>query len=67
MEQREIYFSEYPDVVRVPQLCEMLGGIGKDTAYRLIRQGKIECFKIGRSYRITKHSVLKYLGILPMD
>lgn len=67
MERRDAYFSDYPDVVKVPQLCEMLGGIGKDTAYRLIRQGKIECIKIGRNYRITKHSILTYLGILPID
>ena len=58
------YFTEYPDVVNVTQMCQMLGGIGKDTGYRLLKENKIEFFKIGRCYRITKRSILKYLGIL---
>lgn len=58
------YFTEYSDVVNVTQMCQMLGDIGKDTGYRLLRENKIEHFKIGKMYRITKHSILKYLGIL---
>ena len=36
--KREI-FRKYPDVVDVPQLCEMLGGsrpVSKKTAYRML-------------------------------
>ncbi len=58
------YFTEFPDVVNVAQMCQMLGGIGKDTGYRLLKENKIEHFKIGRCYRIAKRSILKYLGIL---
>ena len=50
--KREI-FRKYPDVVDVPQLCEMLGGsrpVSKKTAYR-----------IGRSYRIPKVNVIRFL------
>ena len=50
--KREI-FRKYPDVVDVPQLCEMLGGsrpVSKKTAYRMLNAGKIKAFRIGRSY-----------------
>lgn len=58
------YFTDFPDVVNVVQMCQILGGIGKDTGYQLLMENKIEHFKIGRCYRITKRSILKYLGIL---
>ena len=40
--KREI-FRKYPDVVDVPQLCEMLGGsrpVSKKTAYRMLNAGE---------------------------
>ncbi len=39
----------------------MLGGIGKTTAYELLRGGEIESVKIGRKYLIPKNSVIEYL------
>ena len=44
-----VMFTQYPDVVNISQLCEMLGGISEKTAYRLIREGKIGAFLIGRA------------------
>ena len=61
--KREI-FRKYPDVVDVPQLCEMLGGsrpVSKKTAYRMLNAGKIKAFRIGRSYRIPKVNVICFL------
>ena len=61
--KREI-FRKYPDVVDVPQLCEMLGGsrpVSKKTAYRMLNAGKIKAFLIGRSYRIPKVNVIRFL------
>ena len=61
--KREI-FRKYPDVVEVPQLCEMLGGsrpVSKKTAYRMLNAGKIKAFRIGRSYRIPKVNVIRFL------
>ena len=58
--KREI-FRKYPDVVDVPQLCEMLGGsrpVSKKTAYRMLNAGKIKAF---RSYRIPKVNVIRFL------
>ena len=61
--KREI-LRKYPDVVDVPQLCEMLGGsrpVSKKTAYRMLNAGKIKAFRIGRSYRIPKVNVIRFL------
>ena len=35
----KVMFREYPDVVTVEQMCEMLGGISTKTGYRLLRNG----------------------------
>lgn len=61
----EIYrtiLREYPDVLTVGELSRALG-ISSKTGYRLIREGKIECLKVGRSYRIPKAHVLAYLRV----
>lgn len=57
-------FNKYPDVVTIGQMCEMLGGIGIKTGYKLLKEGAIEGFKIGRRYMIPKINILKYLNIL---
>ena len=59
----QLMFSEYPDIVTVPQMCKMLGGISLKTGYRLLKKGEIESFSIGRIYRIPKISILQYLGL----
>lgn len=59
----QLMFSEYPDIVTVPQMCKMLGGISQKTGYRLLKKGEIESFSIGRIYRIPKISILQYLGL----
>ena len=42
-----VMFTDYPDVVSIPQLCKMLGGISVKTAYKLIQNGQIPAFIIG--------------------
>lgn len=54
-------FREYPDVVKIKQMCEMLGGIGIGLAYRLLQDKKIESTRVGREYRILKTSIIRYL------
>ena len=53
-------FEQYNDVVTVKELCQMLK-IGRNTAYLLITEKKIESKKIGNQYRICKESVIKYI------
>lgn len=54
-------FTDYPDVVNVKQLREMLGGIGQRAAYRLVTSRTIPSVKSGKGYKIPKVYVIKYL------
>ena len=54
-------FQEYPDVVNVKLLSEMLGGISMKSVYKLLNQNKIGHLKIGRSFLIPKYHVIQYL------
>lgn len=60
MEVTEDIFDNYPDVITVEQLEEMLH-IEKTFAYKLLKNNIIEAFKCGRSYRILKSKVIEYL------
>ena len=55
-ESYNLMFIKYPDIVNVKQLTEMLD-IGITLAYRLVREGKIKAFKIGREYKIPKAKI----------
>lgn len=57
-----LMFKEYPDVVSITQLSQMLC-ISEKTAYRLLKDNQIEHFKIGRTYRIPKLNVLSYMSV----
>ncbi len=59
-----VMFTEYPDVVNTDQLCEMLGGVAIKSVYRLLREGKIKAFRIGKGYKIPKVSVIEYITAL---
>lgn len=52
--------SEYSDVLTVSDLMKILK-IGKNTAYRLLKENTIRSHKIGRNYRIPKKYVTDFL------
>lgn len=54
-------FRKYPDLLRIEQLCEALGGISTKTGYKLLQERKINCLKVGREYRVTKVDSINYL------
>ena len=60
----KLLFADYPDVVNVEQMREMLGGICDTTASRLLRSGDIRRFIVGRRYRIPKLHILAYLELI---
>lgn len=63
--QRDAYkvmLREYPDVMSINQMCEILG-VSTKTGYRLLHDGKICCLKIGRAYQIPKAHLFTYLCI----
>ncbi|AJG98290.1 DNA-binding protein [Clostridium beijerinckii] len=59
-----LLFREYSDVVNIKEMCEMLGGISTKTGYKILRENKINHFKIGRAYKIPKISILIYLKVI---
>lgn len=48
-------------VIRVEDLTHILS-ISRNTAYDLVRSGKIRSVKIGRTYRIPRSAVEDYLN-----
>ncbi len=53
-------FSQYSDIVRIEELCEMLR-IGRNKAYQLLRSGRVSGFKDGRLWMIPKQAVINYI------
>lgn len=60
----KLIFRDYPDVVTVEQMCEMLGGISTKTGYRMLKDGTIKSLVVGRRYRIPKLYVFEYLELV---
>ena len=54
-------FDELPLPLRVEDLIPILG-IGRNTAYELVRSGKIRSIRIGRQLRIPKDAIQDYLA-----
>ena len=48
------------DVLTVREMMDMLA-IGKNTAYKLIHEGKVRSFRLGNSYKILRKSVEEYI------
>lgn len=57
-----IMLKDYPDILDIQQMCEILG-ISTKTGYKLLQGKKIACLKVGRAYRIPKVHILSYLNI----
>ena len=53
-------FENYPDVVSINDLTEMLH-IGRNTAYKLINNKEIKSIRIGKVHKIPKSYVIEYL------
>ena len=53
-------FKDYPDVVTVQQMREMLN-IGLGNAYELVRSNIIKSRKIGATYRIPKRYIIDFI------
>ena len=54
-------FDELPLTLRVEDLMPILG-IGRNTAYELVRSGRIRSIRIGRQLRIPKDALVEYLS-----
>ena len=52
----------FPDIMNVEEMCTALS-ISTKTGYKLLKEGKINGMKVGRTYRIPKVHVLEYMKI----
>ena len=50
----------YESLITPEELSEILA-IGKNTAYRLLNEGKISAFRIGRIWKIPRKAVWDYI------
>lgn len=62
-----IFYKEYPDIVNIEQMCEMLGNISKKSGYKLLKEKKIKSIIIARRYKIPKIYILEYLGLIDIN
>ena len=60
METKYRSFDDLPLTLRVEDLMPILG-IGRNTAYELVRAGQIRSVRIGRQIRVPKEAVIDYL------
>lgn len=53
--------DDLPLVLTISEVSKILG-IGKNTAYDLIRSGAIKSVRVGRQIRVPKSAFLEFLG-----
>ena len=61
MENKYCNLQDLPMTLRVEELMPILG-IGRNTAYELIRSGQIRSIRIGRQIRIPREALLEFLN-----
>ena len=61
MENKYRSFDDLPLALRVEDLMPSLG-IGRNTAYELVRSRKIRSIKIWRQIRIPRDAIVEYLA-----
>ncbi len=61
MENKYRDLHEVPVTLRVEDLMPLLG-IGRKTAYELIRSGQIRSIRVGRQIRIPREALLEFLN-----
>lgn len=52
--------ENYGDMLTIDDICEILQ-IGKNAAYNLLRTNELKSFRIGRSWKIPKASMIEYV------
>ncbi len=52
-------FDEFPDILTVSDIQQALG-IGRNTAYKLLKDKQIKSIRIGNKYKIPKRCLIAY-------
>ena len=50
-----------PEVLTVKEVCDLLR-IHRSTIYRLVRQGRIPSFKIGKDWRFRTDLIMRWIA-----
>ena len=58
---RPTSFEDLPLTLRVEDLMPILG-IGRNTAYELVRSGQIRSVRVGRQLRVLTDAVVEFLA-----
>ena len=53
-------FENFDDILNVDDVAKALK-IGTSQAYKLVRSGKIQAFKEGRAWKISKQALINYI------
>ena len=61
MENKFRSLDDLPLALRVEDLMPILG-IGRNTAYELVRSGQIRSIRVGRKIRVPKDAIAAFLG-----
>ncbi len=48
------------DVITVKEMMDILA-IGKNTAYKLLKDGTVKSFRIGKTYKVLRKSLQSYI------
>ena len=60
MENKCCSLDDLPVTLRVEELMPILG-IGRNTAYALVRSGRLRSIRVGRQVRIPKNALIEFL------
>ena len=58
---QQIDLDNLPLVLSVPELAAVLD-IGRNSAYHLVKAGKIRCIRIGKNIRIPQSALIEFLN-----
>ena len=60
MENKNDAYNEFPPVMTVAHLEKFLH-IGRSTAYKLVRSGKLKTFRVEKQIRISRDALIEYI------
>ncbi|EKB5512001.1 helix-turn-helix domain-containing protein [Listeria monocytogenes] len=60
----ELLVEDYPNLLSVDDLRSILGNIGKNKVYELLRTNTIQHVRIGRKYKIPKKALIEYFLLI---
>ena len=55
--------KDYPDILDVAQMAQLLG-VSIKTGYKFLAESKIAHIRVGHQYRIPKANVMRYLRMI---